>query len=120
MKSVSKKEFILQGLDCANCAGKIEARVQKISGINNVSLNFMSKTLTIGIGATDKTSMIVSEISNIVKEIEPDVVVKEKSVSKGVKKVLILEGLGCANCANKMETSIKSLEGIKDASIDFS
>lgn len=94
MKSVSKKEFILQGLDCANCAGKIEARVQKISGINNASLNFMSKTLTIEIGATDKTNMIVSEISNIVKEIEPDVVVREKSVNKRDKKVLILDGLG--------------------------
>lgn len=119
MKSVSKKEFILQGLDCANCAGKIEARVQKISGINNASLNFMSKTLTIEIGATDKTNMIVSEISNIVKEIEPDVVVREKSVNKGTKKILILEGLGCANCAAKIEKEVKNLEGVKFASVDF-
>lgn len=31
----------------------------------------------------------------------------------------LLEGLGCASCASKMETGIKSLDGVKEASIDF-
>jgi len=30
-----------------------------------------------------------------------------------------LEGLGCANCAAKMERAINSLEGVKEATVNF-
>ena len=30
-----------------------------------------------------------------------------------------LQGLGCANCAAKMETAISKLEGVKEASVNF-
>lgn len=50
---------------------------------------------------------------------EPDVAVKEKSVNKGAKKVLLLEGLDCANCAAKIETQTKILEGVNNAKVDF-
>ncbi len=30
-----------------------------------------------------------------------------------------LKGLGCANCAAKMETAIKKIKGVNDASISF-
>lgn len=36
-----------------------------------------------------------------------------------MKKKFIIEGLGCANCAAKMETAIKKLNGVKDASVNF-
>jgi len=43
----------------------------------------------------------------------------DKYVVSGAKKVLILEGLGCANCAAKMENEINKLEGVRYASVDF-
>lgn len=36
-----------------------------------------------------------------------------------MKKTFKLEDLDCANCAAKMETAIKKLEGVKDASVSF-
>lgn len=36
-----------------------------------------------------------------------------------MKKKFILEGLGCANCASKMEESISKLDGVKNASVNF-
>nr|HPG48794.1 cation transporter [Petrotogaceae bacterium] len=36
-----KKEVTLQGLDCANCARKIEERVNKLEGVDKATLNFM-------------------------------------------------------------------------------
>jgi Cd2+/Zn2+-exporting ATPase len=35
------------------------------------------------------------------------------------KQVLILEGLGCANCAAKIEKEVKHLEGVDFAAVDF-
>lgn len=34
-------------------------------------------------------------------------------------KELILDGLGCANCAAKIEKEVSSLSGVKTASIDL-
>ncbi|NLM73812.1 MAG: heavy metal transporter [Clostridiaceae bacterium] len=36
-----------------------------------------------------------------------------------MKKKFIIEGLGCANCASKMEDAIKKLDGVKDATVNF-
>lgn len=36
-----------------------------------------------------------------------------------MKRKFILEGLGCANCASKMETAIRKLAGVKEASVNF-
>lgn len=36
-----------------------------------------------------------------------------------MKKTFKLEDLDCANCAAKMETAIKKLDGVKDASVSF-
>ena len=36
-----------------------------------------------------------------------------------MKKVFKLEDLVCANCAAKMETAIKKLDGVKDATVSF-
>ena len=36
-----------------------------------------------------------------------------------MKKTFKLEDLDCANCAAKMETAIKKLDGVKSASVSF-
>lgn len=36
-----------------------------------------------------------------------------------MKKTFRLEGLGCANCAAKMEDAIKKLDGVSSASVNF-
>ena len=36
-----------------------------------------------------------------------------------MKKTYKLTDLDCANCAAKMETAIKKLDGVKDASVNF-
>jgi copper chaperone CopZ len=36
-----------------------------------------------------------------------------------MKKTFRLEGLGCANCAAKMERAINGLDGVKEATVNF-
>ncbi len=36
-----------------------------------------------------------------------------------MKKKLKLQNLGCVNCAMKMETEIKKLDGVQDASVNY-
>jgi Cd2+/Zn2+-exporting ATPase len=113
-----KKEVILEGLDCANCAAKIEDEVNKLNGVK-AYMNFMNKTLTLETESEQEYKNTLQQVKTIVHKHEPDVVVKEKSVNKSNKKVLILEGLDCANCAAKIEAQTQSLEGVNSATVDF-
>jgi copper chaperone CopZ len=36
-----------------------------------------------------------------------------------MKKIYLIEDLCCANCANKIETQIKELDGVTSASLNF-
>lgn len=44
---------------------------------------------------------------------------KALHASQSVQKVLLLQGLSCANCAAKIEEKVKQLEGVRTASLDF-
>lgn len=39
--------YKLDGVDCANCALKLEEKIKKIDGVKDASLNFMTLKLTI-------------------------------------------------------------------------
>jgi len=43
----------------------------------------------------------------------------EKALEEYIKKVFILEGLGCANCAAKIERESNHIDGVKSAVVDF-
>lgn len=71
MKAVLK----LEGLCCANCASKIETQVQKIDGIEEASLSFMTQKLIIK-APEDRIETIVAEATRIAVKIEDEVSVK--------------------------------------------
>ncbi|HJH57527.1 MAG TPA: cation transporter [Euryarchaeota archaeon] len=71
MKAVLK----LEGLDCANCAAKIENEVQRIPGVEEATVTFMTQKMTI-VAPDDKIEAIVEEATKLTKKLEGDVVVK--------------------------------------------
>jgi len=72
-EAVVIKEFILTGLDCANCAAKMELGIRSLDGIKDASLNFVTKKLRLEIyGSADQIN-VIKEASEIIKKIEPDV-----------------------------------------------
>lgn len=66
-----KKKFKLTDLDCANCAAKMEAAIQKIPGVNDASVSFMTQKLTLD-AADDRFDDILAECVKVCKKIEPD------------------------------------------------
>ena len=51
-----KKSFVLEDLDCANCARKMEEAISKIDGVASVNISFISQKMTI---EADDTSTIL-------------------------------------------------------------
>lgn len=82
MNSTIKRRFILQGLNCANCAGKIENEVKNLEVVRLASIDFVSKKLTLEANQNISTSELDEKIKDIVKKIEPDVkVIFEENTS---------------------------------------
>lgn len=75
-----KREFILDGLDCANCAAKIEDRTAKIVGVASASVNFTTQTLTIEAKGNRPMASILEDTQKLVKNLEPHVIIREKSI----------------------------------------
>lgn len=75
-------KLVLSGLNCANCASKIESKVNKINGIKNASLNFSTTVLTVELIEEREKNNIINEIKLIVKKLEPHVKVIEKADNK--------------------------------------
>ena len=71
-----KKKFILEGLDCANCAAKMEKAINELDGVKEATVNFMTQKLVIE-GEDEKMPEIVQAAGKIVKDIEPDTVMKK-------------------------------------------
>ena len=66
-----KKTFKLVDLDCANCAAKMEAAVQKIDGVTAASVSLMAQKMTIE-GDDARFDEIVKEAVRVCKKVEPD------------------------------------------------
>ncbi|WFR58881.1 cation transporter [Anaerocolumna sp. AGMB13025] len=71
-----KKTFKLEGLDCANCAAKIETSVKALEGVTAATVNFMTTKMVIE-GDDEAFEGIVEKAKAIVKKLEPDVIVKK-------------------------------------------
>ncbi len=67
-----KIKYILEGLDCANCAAKIENEVAKIEGVKEVSVSFMTTKMTLEV----EDESILPDVEKLVKKIESEVELK--------------------------------------------
>ncbi len=119
MNSAIKKEFILEGLCCGNCASKIERDISKLSGVSYATVDFVSKTLTLEITDDSTTSCLIAQSDAIVKRHDSQITMNEKEIAQPGRKILYLHGLCCADCAHKIESQVNRIEGVKAASLDF-
>ena len=76
-----EKVYRLDGLDCANCAAKIERSVQQIKGVEQAQVDFMSTKLTI-VAPEKDIERISDEAKEIVYKLEPDVEVNSVQTEK--------------------------------------
>jgi len=114
---MKKRELLLEGLDCASCSLKIEEEMNAVEGLK-AKVNFVTKTLSLEYNDAFKEEDLHQRVQSVVHKHEPSVKILEKN-PKVEEEVYLLEGLGCANCALKMEEALKDMPALKDVHIDF-
>ncbi|MDD6466826.1 MAG: cation transporter, partial [Erysipelotrichaceae bacterium] len=132
------KQFLIKGLDCANCAAKLERALQQIEGIREVSLDFMGQKIVYESDLPEEE--VLRLMKDVAKKVEPDAVIEkihhhhhhhhdhdcqhtrcncDEHVEHEHSKVVAVKGLDCANCAAKLERALQNTEGFSHVSLDF-
>ena len=71
-----KVKFKIKGIDCANCAAELERAIQKIDGVTEASLSFMTEKLVMEI-EDDRKDEVLKNLKKVVKKEEPDCTIEE-------------------------------------------
>lgn len=67
-----KKTFVLDDLDCANCAAKIENDVREIEGVISASVSFMSGKLVLE-AEEERFEEILNAAEKLIAKVDSDV-----------------------------------------------
>lgn len=65
------KQFKLSDIDCANCAAKVERGIKKIKGVEDATVVFFTKKVTIT-APEEEFDRIITEAARVIKKVEPD------------------------------------------------
>lgn len=102
----------IEGLDCANCARELEEELEKIDGVNSVTVDFMAQKVLAD--CDEKTLEKVIYCCNHFEEVK---VIPEEETVRG-KTTIKITGLCCANCARELEEELNKIEGVEGV-VDF-
>ena len=103
-----KDRIRVTGLDCADCAEKLEAAIKSISGVEQVDLNFATGVLTVEYRGS---------VKNILKAIDH---AGYRGILEGARvDEFEIAGLDCADCADKLAKYVAGMPGVSSAKMNF-
>ena len=70
-----QKIFTVKGIDCANCAAKLEKNINKIAGVNSAIVSFATSKLMID-ADEESFERVMDEVVSIAAKLEPDWVIE--------------------------------------------
>lgn len=70
-----KRNYRIDGLDCAHCAAKMEKNVSKVKGVKEVSINFLTTKMMLDL-EDENLDETIAGIEAAVKDVDPRVVLK--------------------------------------------
>jgi Cd2+/Zn2+-exporting ATPase len=97
------------GLDCIDCARALEGGVGQLDGVLSATLNFAASTLAVDY---DPKLADAAGVVARIREMGYD-------ISRGPELVFDLQGLDCADCADKLQQAITALPQVLEAQVVF-
>jgi Cu+-exporting ATPase len=99
-------------MTCAACAQRIERTVRKLPGIGRADVNLAGEKLYV---EYDAEGLQLSAIKEAVRRIGYEA--EERTAD--ARAVILIGGMSCAACAQRVEKAIRKLDGVRDASVNL-
>ena len=66
-----KKSYRITGIDCANCAARLERRLAALEGVDRLSISFLTQRLTLE-AAEEHFDRVLARVADEAGKAEPD------------------------------------------------
>jgi Cu+-exporting ATPase len=123
-RSLTKGKFSIRGMTCSSCVGTVERCLASLAGIKSVSVNLLAECADI-----DFDSDIIKDdaIIEAIEDIGYDASLLTKFAvrasgnedAKLSSITLLITGMSCSSCVNRIETTIKEMKGVASISVNF-
>lgn len=67
-----KKIYKMKGLDCANCAAKMEHAIGKLAGVEAATVNFLTQKMTLQFADSADETMLLEQVKKCIRKVDPD------------------------------------------------
>lgn len=91
--------YFIEGLDCANCAAKLERHLNEIPYFEKVVIDFMKKKLILTVQDEINLQKGLEEAESVIDRIEPGVTITEKFQKEKKRKLIIVENHEAGKCS---------------------
>lgn len=95
-------------MTCAACANRIEKGLQRVEGVQDVTVNFATEKATVSF---DSNAVQVEHLHEKIRTLGYDVVLEEASLE--------IRGMTCAACSARIEKGLSRIDGIQSATINL-
>ena len=114
--------FSITGMDCPDCAAKLEKAIGRVPGVSEATVVFITGKLNVRFdpGRTGVAAIInrVQELGYQARE-ERSRASGQPSPAQARKTTMRLSGLDCPDCAAKLEKRINMVPSVEGASVNF-
>ncbi|MCQ2798911.1 MAG: cadmium-translocating P-type ATPase [Bacilli bacterium] len=138
MSKIVNSVYIIENVDCPNCAAKAASHLEKDPRVEEATIDFATGKLYLR-----SEEMSIEEIQRIIQEVEDEFIVKpigdghhhcegechcgeehhheheHHHDGKVVDQIFIVENMDCPNCANEVADHIEHDPRVEEATIDF-
>lgn len=110
--------FDLDGLDCGDCAAKLEKGIKRIKGVIDAKVNFAAAKMKVTYdGSLIKPADLIKAVSGFGYQAT---LIKAAQDHPGFHRtVYLVSGLDCGDCAAKLEKKLAATPGVRSASVNF-
>jgi Cd2+/Zn2+-exporting ATPase len=101
------------GLDCPDCALKLERSLGAAPGVASARLDFGAATLKL------EFDPAVTDAHGLIREVERRGFGTLEGADQEGPLSFVITGMDCADCARRLESRVAAVDGVREARVDF-
>ncbi|MEG1452205.1 heavy metal translocating P-type ATPase [Brevundimonas sp.] len=97
----------IEGMTCASCVGRVEAQLNKVAGVEKVSVNLATERAEIRADDSVDRAALVKAVETAGYSVPASNI------------ELAIEGMTCASCVGNVERALKAVSGVTAATVNL-
>lgn len=118
-KNITHVEYVVDGIDCANCARELEEEIGKLDGVTNCTLEFGIHSHLKYDVVSSKNHSVEKQMIQIIEDDQENPIIKKVSDEKEKTYKFYIKNIDCADCANELAEEAGKINGVVSCDADF-